>query len=130
MVLVRMRLGLFERDLAHRFNIHVSTVNTICISWVNFMYLKFGCLNIWPDREAIDKAMPQSFKDKYPKTRVIIDGTESSAKLHLHCFCTVKHSPPTKATQPSKVSLEFLLVATLHLFHNCMLAAFQTEKSQ
>ena len=92
MVLVRLRLGLFERDLAERFNVHVSSVNRICISWINFMYLKFGYLNIWPDREAIDKAMPQSFKDKFPKTRVIIDGTEikcqtpSSLVLHSETF--------------------------------------------
>ena len=65
MVLVRMRLGSFEHDLAHRFRVHVSTVNRICISWINFMYLKFGYLNIWPDREAVNKAMPQSFRDKY-----------------------------------------------------------------
>ena len=47
--LVRMRLGLFQLDLAHRFRVHVSTVNRICISWINFLYLKFGYLNIWPD---------------------------------------------------------------------------------
>ncbi|PFX25908.1 uncharacterized protein LOC111329738 [Stylophora pistillata] len=89
MVLVIMRLGLFKRDLAHRFHIHLSTVNRICISWVNFMYLKFGYLNIWPDREAIDKAMPQSFKDKYPKTRVIIDATEIKCQTPSSL---VKHS--------------------------------------
>lgn len=95
-VLVRMRLGLFELDLAHRFRVHVSTINRICISWINFLYLKFGHLNIWPDRETIDKAMPQSFKDKYPKTRVIIDGTEikcqtpSSLVLHSETFSTYK----------------------------------------
>ncbi len=49
MVLIRMRVGLFELDLAHRFDVHVSTVNRICTSWINFMYLKFGYLNIWPD---------------------------------------------------------------------------------
>ena len=69
MVLVRLRLGLFELDLAHRFRVHVSIVNRICISWINFLYLKFGYLNNWPDRETIDKAMPQSFKDKYPKKK-------------------------------------------------------------
>ena len=37
LVLARMRLGLFELDLAHRFRIHVSTVNRICISWINFL---------------------------------------------------------------------------------------------
>lgn len=96
MVLVRMRLGLFELDLAHRFGVHISTVNRICISWINFMYLKFGFLNIWPSRMAVDKAMPQSFRDKYPRTRVIIDGTEikcqtpSSLVLHSETFSSYK----------------------------------------
>ena len=60
------------------------------------MYLKFGFLNIWPDREAIDKAMPQSFKVKYPKTRVIIDATEikcqtpSSLVLYSETFSSYK----------------------------------------
>ena len=96
LVLVRLRLGLFELDLAHRFRIHVSTVNRICISWINFLYIKFGFLNIWPNREAIDKAMPQSFRDKYPKTRIIIDGTEikcqtpSSLVLHSETYSSYK----------------------------------------
>ena len=60
------------------------------------MYLKFGYLNIWPDRDTIDKAMPQSFKDKYPKTRVIIDATEikcqmpSSLILHSETYSSYK----------------------------------------
>ena len=96
MVLVRMRLGLFEFDLAHRFGVHVSSVNRICVSWINFLYLKFGYLIIWPDRETIEKAMPWSFKDKYPKTRVIIDGTEikcqtpSSSVLHSETYSSYK----------------------------------------
>ena len=96
MVLVILRLGLFEQDLAHRFGVHVSTVNRICINWINFMYLKFGYLNIWPTRELVDRAMPKSFKDKYPHTRVIIDGTEikcqtpSSLVLHSETFLSYK----------------------------------------
>lgn len=40
MVLVRMRPGLFEFfDLAHRFCVHVSTKNRMCISWFDFLYL-------------------------------------------------------------------------------------------
>lgn len=103
LVLARMRLGLFELDLAHRFRIHVSTVNRICISWINFLYLKFGFLNIWPNREAIDKAMPQSFRDKYPKTRIIIDGTEikcqtpSSLVLHSETYSSYKNHTTFKS---------------------------------
>jgi len=48
MVLIRLRHGLFELDLSHRFKfkVHVSTVNRICISRINFMYLKFGHLKV------------------------------------------------------------------------------------
>jgi hypothetical protein len=35
MVLMRLRLGLFEKDLAERFR--VSTVSTICRTWIRFM---------------------------------------------------------------------------------------------
>ena len=56
-VLIRMRLGLFELDLAHRFRVHVSTINRICISWINFLYLKFSHLNIWPDFKPVYSMM-------------------------------------------------------------------------
>ena len=54
LVLVWLRLGLFEQDLAHRFGVHASTINRIFFSWINFMYLKFGYLKIWPSREMVD----------------------------------------------------------------------------
>ena len=40
------------------------------------MYLRLTAIPIWPTREQVNKTMPQSFKDSYPKTRVIIDCTE------------------------------------------------------
>ena len=40
MVLVHLRLGLLERDLANRFIISVSTVCRICCTWIRFMYFK------------------------------------------------------------------------------------------
>ena len=38
-VLVRLRVGWFEKDLADRFGISVSTVCRICITWINFIYI-------------------------------------------------------------------------------------------
>ncbi|CAN7974768.1 unnamed protein product, partial [Ixodes persulcatus] len=70
LVLVRLRLGLFEHDLAHRFCIAHSTVSRICSSWINFMYLKLSTLPLWAPREAIDATMPGVFTEKYPTTRV------------------------------------------------------------
>ncbi|CAN7976291.1 unnamed protein product, partial [Ixodes persulcatus] len=76
LVLVRLRLGLFEHDLAHRFCIAQSTVSRICSSWINFMYLKLSTLPLWAPRKAIDATMPGVFIEKYPTTRVILDATE------------------------------------------------------
>ena len=60
------------------------------------MYLNLRYLNIWPDRDTTDEAMLQPFKYKYPKTRVIIDGTEikcqtpSSLVSHSETYSTYK----------------------------------------
>ena len=40
------------------------------------MYLKLGQLCIWPHRNVIISNMPKDFKQDYPTTLVIIDGTE------------------------------------------------------
>ena len=76
LVLVRLRLGLMEQDIAYRFNISQSTVSRIIITWINFMYLQFKDLPLWPKKEVVASYMPQVFKDQYPSTRVIIDATE------------------------------------------------------
>ena len=68
--LCRIRQGFREQHLANLFGISISTVCR------NFIYLRLGSLNIWPDREPIDTHMPESIKSKYPSTGVIIDCTE------------------------------------------------------
>ncbi|KAH7954069.1 hypothetical protein HPB49_015321 [Dermacentor silvarum] len=40
LVLVRLRLGLFQHDLAHRFGITHRTVSRICVSRINFTQIK------------------------------------------------------------------------------------------
>lgn len=76
LVMCRLRQGFAERHLGHLYNVSQSTVSRIVISWVNFMNLRFGQLNIWPSREVGDDTMPQDFQSKYPNTRAIIDCTE------------------------------------------------------
>ena len=76
LVLVRLRLGLFERDLGDRFGISVSTVSRICITWINFLYVKLKEIPMWPKQDSVRACMPSCFKQLYPTTRVIIDATE------------------------------------------------------
>ncbi|PFX18049.1 hypothetical protein AWC38_SpisGene17604 [Stylophora pistillata] len=73
--------------------------NTMCLhrSWINFMYLRFGVLNIWPAREAVNRTMPEDFRKSYPSIRVIIHCTEvkcampSSLLLNSELFSAYKN---------------------------------------
>ena len=76
MVLVRLRLGLFERDLGYRFGISQSTVSRILITWINFIYLQLQTIPLWPSRAMINADMPDCFRTMYPSTRVILDATK------------------------------------------------------
>ena len=40
--LVRIKLGLFEQDLAHRFNLHISSVSRKITTWANYLYFLGG----------------------------------------------------------------------------------------
>ena len=66
------------------------------------MYLRFGTINIWPNREEVDKSMPEDFKSKYPKTRVILDCAEPSSLLLNSRLCSSykSHSERTYWNSP------------------------------
>lgn len=80
LVLVRLCLGLFERHLAYRFKISVATVSRICTTWISFIYLQVGQMDLWVSREEVDRTMPAIFKERYP-TRAIINATELRCKV-------------------------------------------------
>ena len=75
-VLVRLRLGLLEQDLADRFGLSCATISRIFTTWINFMYLKLKEIPLWPPRDIVQANMPKCFRNLYPTTRVIIDATE------------------------------------------------------
>ena len=76
LVLVRLRLGLLEEDLAYRFGVSQSTVSRIIITWINFLYLQLKQIPLWSPKALVMSYMPKAFKEKYPSTRVVIDATE------------------------------------------------------
>ncbi|KAH9375389.1 hypothetical protein HPB48_021903 [Haemaphysalis longicornis] len=81
LVLVTLRLGLFQRDLGHRFNIHQSTVSRIFNEWMNLLFHRLGDLSLWPRCEVVDKFMLQEIKEKYSSTSVIIDATDIKCEV-------------------------------------------------
>ena len=103
MVMIRLRLGLFEKDLGYRFDVSQSTVSRILTTWINFIYLQFQSIPLWPSRAAINADMPDCFKRMYPSTRVILDATEirvekpSLPKLQQATFSNYKNTNTYKA---------------------------------
>ena len=99
---VRLKLGLFELDLAQRFELYVASISRKITTWANFLYFFLGNQPIWPTRECINEYMPDSFKKLYPSTRVILDCTEiyvqtpSSLLLQSQLYSSYKSNTTLK----------------------------------
>jgi hypothetical protein len=76
LVLMRVRLGLLLEDLADRFKIGTSTCSQIFNRWIDYLDVQLEFLVQWISRDCVNASMPNSFKSKYPKCRVVIDCTE------------------------------------------------------
>ena len=76
-VLMKLRLGLKNKDIAYRFKISFSTVSKIFRSWLPVLS-KFLINNFfsWPEKNALRKNLPRCFRRKYKNCSCIIDCTE------------------------------------------------------
>ena len=75
MFLTRIRLGLFERTLAHRYGVSEATVSDILVTWVNYQYIMLGSLPIWVSKDKIKKYLPEGLKGQYQDIRGNFDCT-------------------------------------------------------
>ena len=75
-ILMKLRLGLTNKDIAFRFNVTECDISKILRSWLPVMSQTLKPLINWPSKHAILKNMPKCFKPKYKHCRCIIDCTE------------------------------------------------------
>lgn len=75
LTVIKLRHDFHYADLAFRFNISTQT-NVIFTHWINYMFLRFGELSIWPHRDVFSANMPQKFKEEFPTAFGILDCTE------------------------------------------------------
>lgn len=112
LALVTLRLGLSQKDVGHRFNIHQSTVSRIFNEWINLFH-RLGDVSLWASRDVLDKLMPQEFKKKHSSTTVVIDATEikcevpsSGGELWSRALplddCSSQTFPPGNCTGPAQ----------------------------
>ena len=103
MVMMRLRLGLFERDLSHRFGVHMSTVSRIVKTWIRFLSSEFGPLIDIPCTAIIRHYMAVVLKNVYPNLTVIVDCTEvemakpSSLGAQSACYSSYKSRTTMKS---------------------------------
>lgn len=64
LLLVHLRLGLFEQDLAYRFGISQSSVSRILLTSINFVYLQLKQIPLWAPRSLVFSNMLNVFKTK------------------------------------------------------------------
>ncbi|XP_056131358.1 uncharacterized protein LOC130108456 isoform X2 [Lampris incognitus] len=76
LVLVKVRLGLTDRDLAYRFGLPFSTVSEILRQWIPVLSSILNPLIMWPSKDAVRANMPKCFKPKFKNCRCILDCTE------------------------------------------------------
>ncbi|KAK0154650.1 hypothetical protein N1851_003038 [Merluccius polli] len=75
-ILMKLRLGLTNKDIAFRFNVTQCDISNILRSWLPVLSQTLKPLIKWPSKHAILKNMPNCFKRKYKRCRCIIDCTE------------------------------------------------------
>lgn len=74
-VLIRLKVGLFTRDIADRFCISSSTFSSIFVTWICLLYEELKVINVYPSRQLVKQTTPVAFKS-YPNLRIILDCTE------------------------------------------------------
>ncbi|XP_055008740.1 uncharacterized protein LOC110154471 [Boleophthalmus pectinirostris] len=98
----RVAAGLQEKVLADMFQVSVSTVSRVVITWANYLYLILGSLPIWMSKQQVRNTMPSQFVQYCPDVRVIIDCTEvrcqtpSSLTLQSDVFSSYKNTTTFK----------------------------------
>ena len=62
LIMMRLRLGLLQEDLAWRFQVSDTTVSKVVTTWTTLLSKEFSCLIIWPSKGQIYANLPICFK--------------------------------------------------------------------
>ena len=57
-----------------------SEVYSILVTWIRFLSEQWREIDIWPERYLVRLFSPSGFKEKFPTTRVVVEGMEFLVK--------------------------------------------------
>ena len=81
MTVVRLRRCIDEAMLADLYYLKQPTNSRMLNQMTTYLYLRLGFIPIWPSAESVQENLPQSFKDLYPSTLLVIDVTEVKCEV-------------------------------------------------
>lgn len=103
LALLKLRLNLPFKYLSYKFGIALSTASDIFYKCLDVLYCRYKGLVFWPDREILQKNVPECFKENFGnRVTVIIDCFEifcetSSGLLNAaRCWSNYKHHETVK----------------------------------
>ena len=103
LVLMKLRLGLLNHDLADRFEVSHTTVSSIFITWVKVLAKSLKFLIFWADKVSVRDNLPKCMQQLYPNVRATIDCTEffidrpRDLTLQAQTWSDYKHHNTVKA---------------------------------
>ena len=87
LTMVKLKLNLTLADLAYRFGISTSVASRYITTWVCFLYHQLKEIDWMPTVEQVKGTLPIVFRQKFPSTYAIIDGSEvfieTPSDLHM-----------------------------------------------
>ena len=92
MTLMKLRLifNLKTLDLSFRFGVSKSAVSRYIMTWICFLYNHLKEVDWMPSVQQVSATLPPAFRDKYPSTYAIIDGSEifleTPSDLHMQSY--------------------------------------------
>ena len=103
LTIVKLRLNFEFKHIGYLFDISPQDAGAIFRAWINYLFYRFGSLSIWPDRQVIIDRIPVKFREEFPTTMVIIDGTElkmerpSALLSQSQCYSDYKSATTLKS---------------------------------
>ena len=75
-VLMKLKLGLLNKDIAYRFNVPVHVISRIYRAWLPVLATCMAPIIVWPSRAALRSNLPDGFRKKFRDCVTIIDCCE------------------------------------------------------
>ncbi|KAG8171587.1 hypothetical protein JTE90_001065 [Oedothorax gibbosus] len=109
LVLMRLRLGLLFKDLAHRFKICYSTASLIFSDWMNILYAVGQTFVMWCTKKSIRRNLHAAFQNPtFKKVRGLIDCTE----VFIERPTSLNARAQTYSSYKGHNTVKFLVVTT------------------